>query len=388
MCWGCCSKSRHDAIQWTASVNHVDRVEGCTSYPDTARNTGVRGQDGAGCASSNCCPPVSSDRRVACGLSCFRGWAGSCCAWFSYAAYTNPDKSLTVEIFMRSQNVGCNRRDDCPMLRFLEDRRHRRFGMTAPVSITRTDGTPADLHDLAWKSKSAIMARRLMAVAMLRKGESRNMVAEACGVTVQTFRNWIVRDNTGGPEGLADLPRPPRPSHLGTEERSALASWVETGADAEADGVCRWRVVDLRDKVEATCGVSVSPATVRRTLPCHGVLSCLAAAASSQGGSCETGGVSSSSRMRGLRISAWAITIRWLSPPDMTLPLSPTTVNIFIGMSEIGLLPRWHAQPIDRPVTARRQTVFRSARMAVSIQSAGGAHCKARRREGRAREAR
>ncbi len=55
--------------------------------------------------------------------------------------------------------------------------------------------------------------------------------------------------------------------------------------------VCRWRVVDLRNKVEATCGVSVSPETVRSTLPCHGVLSCLAASASSQGGSCETGGI-------------------------------------------------------------------------------------------------
>ncbi len=164
--------------------------------------------------------------------------------------------------------------------------------MTAPVSITRTDCTEEDLHNLAWKSKSAIMALRLMALAMLRKGKSRNMVAETCGVTVQTLRNWIVRDNASGPEGLADLPRPGRPPHLGTEERSALASWVEAGPDADADGVCRWRVVDLRNKVEATCGVSVSPETVRSTLPCHGVLSCLAAAASSQGGSCETGGVS------------------------------------------------------------------------------------------------
>ncbi len=142
--------------------------------------------------------------------------------------------------------------------------------MTAPVSITRTDGTPAELHDLAWKSKSAIMALRLMAVAMLRKGKSRNMVAETCGVTVQTLRNWIVRDNADGPEGLADLPRSGRPPHLGAGERSALASWVETGADADADGVCRWRVVDLRNKVEATCGVSVSPETVRRTLHAMG----------------------------------------------------------------------------------------------------------------------
>ncbi len=114
------------------------------------------------------------------------------------------------------------------------------------------------------------MARRLMAVAMLRKGESRSMTAETLGVTVQTLRNWIVRDNTGGPEGLADLPRSGRPPHLGAGERSALASWVETGADADADGVCRWRVIDLRNKVEATCGVSVSPETVRRTLHAMG----------------------------------------------------------------------------------------------------------------------
>ena len=39
-----------------------------------------------------------------------------------------------------------------------------------------------------------------------------------------------------------------------------LASWVE------ADGVCRWRVVDLRGKLEATCGVSVGREALRSTL--------------------------------------------------------------------------------------------------------------------------
>ena len=46
---------------------------------------------------------------------------------------------------------------------------------------------------------------------------------------------------------------------------------------------------------------------------------------------------SSSSRTRGLRISAWAITIRWVSPPEVTLALAPTQVSIPIGMAAISL---------------------------------------------------
>ncbi len=70
--------------------------------------------------------------------------------------------------------------------------------MTAPVSITRTDGTPADLHDAAWKSKSVTMALRLMTLAMLLRGVSRSMAAETFRVTVRVLGNWIAR-YTGTP---------------------------------------------------------------------------------------------------------------------------------------------------------------------------------------------
>ena len=58
-----------------------------------------------------------------------------------------------------------------------------------------------------------------------------------------------------------DKPRSGRPPRLGVAERDLIASWVDAGP--EADGVCR--VVDLRNKLEATRSVSVSPETLRTT---------------------------------------------------------------------------------------------------------------------------
>ena len=138
--------------------------------------------------------------------------------------------------------------------------------MTAPVPITWTDCTPAQLHSLAISCKSCSMARRLTAIAVILQGASRSAAAKALGVTVRSVGNWVARYNAGGPDGLADRPRAGCPPGLGAAERARLAMWVEASPDPEVDGVCRWRVVDLRNKLEADFGISVSPETLRATL--------------------------------------------------------------------------------------------------------------------------
>ena len=42
-----------------------------------------------------------------------------------------------------------------------------------------------------------------MAVAHIPDGSSRNEAAKIAGVTLQIVRDWVLRLNEGGPEGLA-----------------------------------------------------------------------------------------------------------------------------------------------------------------------------------------
>ena len=104
-----------------------------------------------------------------------------------------------------------------------------------------------------------------MAIVMIKRGMSRRLVAEAFKVTTRSSRNWVVRCNAEGPDGLADKPRSGRPPRLGAAERDMLTSWVEADPDPQVAGVCRWWIADLRGKLEATCGVSVGREALRST---------------------------------------------------------------------------------------------------------------------------
>ncbi len=134
--------------------------------------------------------------------------------------------------------------------------------MTAPVPITWTDCTLAQLHDLASKSKSVKTGYRLMAIAMIKRGMSRRTVAEAFKVTTRSFRNRVMRYNAEGPAGLADKPRSGRPPRLAATERDLLALWVEAGPDPQADGGCRWREVDLLGKLVIPSHTALCPGFV------------------------------------------------------------------------------------------------------------------------------
>ena len=49
-----------------------------------------------------------------------------------------------------------------------------------------------------------------------------------------------------------------------------LASWVEAGPDPEADGVVRWRCIDLKRRIEAVFGVELHERTVGKLLAALG----------------------------------------------------------------------------------------------------------------------
>ena len=82
------------------------------------------------------------------------------------------------------------------------------------VAITRLDLTEADLRAAAARTQDARASRRMLAIALLLEGWSREAAAEACAMERQTLRDWVHRYNEAGLDGLYDRRRrngpPPR----------------------------------------------------------------------------------------------------------------------------------------------------------------------------------
>jgi len=143
------------------------------------------------------------------------------------------------------------------------------------VAITRRDVLVGDLRREAGRTRDAKAARRMLAIACVMEGQSREDAAETCGVEPrgspdmdrQTLRDWVHRFNADGLAGLADLPRRngPKP-RLSPEQEAVVAGWVEQGPDLARDGVVRWRCIDLQDRIGREWGVHLHERTVGKLL--------------------------------------------------------------------------------------------------------------------------
>jgi len=141
--------------------------------------------------------------------------------------------------------------------------------MGAAVPL-RTDFDAAQLRLLARKSKDGPQARRLLALAAIYDGASRNEAAKIGGVTVQIVREWVVKLNAEGPERLIDREAPGQPSRLNNRHRAALAGMIESGPIPAAHGVVRWRLVDLCQWVWEEFRISIARQTLSRELRAMG----------------------------------------------------------------------------------------------------------------------
>ena len=135
------------------------------------------------------------------------------------------------------------------------------------VAITRQDVSVGDLRREARRTRDAKAARRMLAIACVMEGQSREDAAETCGMDRQTLRDWVHRFNADGLAGLADLPRQngPKP-RLSPEQEAVVAEWVEQGPDLGRDGVVRWRCVDLQERIKREWGVGLHERTVGKLL--------------------------------------------------------------------------------------------------------------------------
>ena len=138
--------------------------------------------------------------------------------------------------------------------------------MPAPLTITNTDRTSEDLLEFALNCKDHRQRRRVRAIAFRLDGMSPGDVAAKLGTTVQSVRDWTIRYNRAGLDGLADDPRTGRPGRLDAGQRTLLGERVKAGPGPEDGGLVRWRLKDLVAWATARFGVSVSLAAMHRTL--------------------------------------------------------------------------------------------------------------------------
>ncbi len=75
--------------------------------------------------------------------------------------------------------------------------------MAAAIGL-RGDSDTTALRAPAKRTKDGPQARWLLAFAAIYDGATRGEMAKICGVTLQIVRDWVLRFNTLGPEGLVD----------------------------------------------------------------------------------------------------------------------------------------------------------------------------------------
>lgn len=141
--------------------------------------------------------------------------------------------------------------------------------MGAAVQL-RGDYDGAALRRLARGSKDADQTRRLLALAAVYEGASRSAAAGIGGVTLQSIRDWVLRFNEAGPDGLIDRKAPGPATKLSDAQRRILKGVVESGPIPAVHGVVRWRLCDLAQWLFEEFGVCLDETTVGRELKAMG----------------------------------------------------------------------------------------------------------------------
>src|SRR4051794_8598008 len=134
------------------------------------------------------------------------------------------------------------------------------------VAITRKEPGAGELRREARRCRDARAARRMLALALVLEGASREEAARAAGMDRQTLRDWVHRYNAEGLAGLRDRPRSGRRPRLTPEQEAELATAVEQGPDPDRDGVARWRRVDLQALIEARFALRLHERSVGKVL--------------------------------------------------------------------------------------------------------------------------
>ena len=132
--------------------------------------------------------------------------------------------------------------------------------------LLRGDFDAPRLRGLAKKTKDGPQARRLLALAAIYDGAKRTEAAKIGGVGLQIIRDWVLRFNARGAEGLLNGKSPGQPSKLNDMQREAIVRMIESGPIPAVHGVVRWRLIDLAQWIFEEFRITIATQTLSREL--------------------------------------------------------------------------------------------------------------------------
>ena len=96
--------------------------------------------------------------------------------------------------------------------------------MAAPIDL-RNDFDSVSLRRLAKRTRDATQSRRLLALAEVYDGGSRTDASRIGGVGLQIIRDWVLRFNARGPDGLCDPSMGSHRAHPRSSTPITAAHW-------------------------------------------------------------------------------------------------------------------------------------------------------------------
>jgi transposase len=136
--------------------------------------------------------------------------------------------------------------------------------------LLRGDFDASRLRGLAKKTKDGPQARRLLALAAIYDGVTRTEAAKIGGVGRQIIRDWVLRFNARGPDGLLNGKAPGQPSKLNDAQRQSIARMIESGPIPAIHDVIRWRLIDLAQWIFEEFRITIAKQTLSRELRAMG----------------------------------------------------------------------------------------------------------------------
>ena len=110
--------------------------------------------------------------------------------------------------------------------------------MAAPISL-RGDFDGPMLRALVLAEKAGSVTRRLLSLVTIYDGGSRADAARLGGVGLQTIRDWVLRFNFRGPDGLVDGKSTGHPSENSMTSKGARSSqWSRLVRPRRSMGSC------------------------------------------------------------------------------------------------------------------------------------------------------
>ena len=132
--------------------------------------------------------------------------------------------------------------------------------------LLRRDFDASRLRGLAKRTKDGPQARRLLALAAIYDGAKRTEAATIGGVGLQIIRDWVLRFNARGADGLLNGKSPGQPSKLNDVQRQAIIRMIESGPIPAVHGVVRWRLIDLAQWIFEEFRITIAKQTLSREL--------------------------------------------------------------------------------------------------------------------------